>query len=157
MLSRLIVPSCIVLLVFVVTCPQLESAECRTQQSGSWSDSETWSNNRAPQSGDTILIQPDHAIVFDQSNQAAFGAVRIEGSLRFDPKKSLELSMEGNLLLLGKLTLAPASPNVRHVITFTNIDEAKYVGDGMRMLESDVGLWVMRDGLLEAVGAKKTP
>ncbi|EMI19478.1 hypothetical protein RMSM_03594 [Rhodopirellula maiorica SM1] len=46
---------------------------------------------------------------------------------------------------------------MRHVITFTNIDEAKYVGGGMRMLESDVGLWVMRDGLLDAVGARKTP
>ncbi len=157
MLSRFVLRSFIVLLTGVVPYSQLESAECRSHQSGSWSDSETWSHKRTPQTGDTIFIQPNHAIVFDQSNPAAFGAMRIEGSLRFAPKKSLELSLQGNLLLLGKLTLAPESPNVRHAITFVNIDETKYVGGGMQMLESDVGLWVMRDGLLKAEGAKKAP
>lgn len=55
------------------------------------------------------------------------------------------------------MTLRPASAGVRHVVTFVHVDEAAFVGGGMRPLDSDVGLWVTGDGVVEAVGTAKTP
>jgi hypothetical protein len=140
-----------------MTSLSLEGAECRTTKDGRWSDSATWVNERTPKSGDAVVIQADHKIVFDASNPDAFDTIHIAGELQFDSNKSLELSLTGNMLLLGKLTLVPASADVRHVITFQDINEAKYVGGGMRMLPSDVGLWVMKKGTVNAIGTVKTP
>src|SRR5207253_1085441 len=55
----------------------------------------------------------------------------------------------------GTLTMRPSSPTVRHTIVFTGVDEAAFVGGGMAVLGTDVGLWTMGSGVLDIAGAPK--
>ena len=53
--------------------------------------------------------------------------------------------------------MRPASPAILHRLRFVDIDETAFVGGGMEVLDTDVGLWTTGNGLLDAVGAVKTP
>jgi hypothetical protein len=75
-----------------------------------------------------------------------------EGStFRFDPNRNTTLVMTGNMVVRGTLEMKPR-PGVRHTLRFVGIDERKFVGGGMEVLESDVGLWVMGRGRLDIRG-----
>jgi hypothetical protein len=80
----------------------------------------------------------------------------IEGgrTLRFDPDHDTTLVLSGNLVVMGRLEMHP-KPGVEHVIRFVNVDEAAFVGGGMDVLDSDVGLWVMDRGVLDIEGTKR--
>ena len=63
----------------------------------------------------------------------------------------------------GALRMRPASADVEHRLVFTGVDESIYVGGGMTAdghlhepIETDVGLWVLGDGVVDLVGAPKT-
>jgi hypothetical protein len=49
------------------------------------------------------------------------------------------------------------STSAVHRLVFVDVDEAAFVGSGMNVVASDVGLWVMDDGQLDLVGEAKTP
>jgi hypothetical protein len=77
--------------------------------------------------------------------------------LQFDPLVSTTLTMDAaNLVVLGTLEMRPAHPDVVHTLRFINVKEQSFVGGGMDVLASDVGLWVMGDGRLELVGTSKS-
>lgn len=123
------------------TTTLLTAAECQSEQNGEWSRVTTWSGGRVPQAGDSVEIREGHAVIYDRTFPHALGTLQVRGSLTFRPKSSLELKVHRNIVLTGELKLAPSSPRVRHVITFEGIDEAAFVGGGMKVLSSDVGRW----------------
>jgi hypothetical protein len=73
--------------------------------------------------------------------------------VRFDPDVTTTLEVSGNVVVEGTLQMRPSSPDVVHTLRFTDVDESDFVGGHTHMpLESDVGLWVVDDGVLDAVG-----
>lgn len=74
-------------------------------------------------------------------------------TLRFDPTADTTLEVTGNLVVHGRLQMRPR-PGVEHVLRFVDVDESAFVGGGLDPLETDVGLWVMGDGVLDVVGAR---
>jgi hypothetical protein len=72
-------------------------------------------------------------------------------TLRFDPDRNVTLELRGNLVVQGTLEMKP-NRGFRHVLRFGGIDEEDFVGGGMRVLDSDVGLWVMGHGKLDIRG-----
>lgn len=76
--------------------------------------------------------------------------------VEFDPDVSTHLQVTGNIVVAGTLRMRPSSPDVVHTIEFVDVDESQFVGGGMVPLESDVGLWVVADGVLDAAGSPKT-
>ena len=75
-------------------------------------------------------------------------------TLRFDPASDTTLELTGNLVVMGTLEMKPR-PGVRHTLRFVGVDEAAFVGGGMEVLDSDVGLWVMDQGRLDIEGAPR--
>jgi hypothetical protein len=75
----------------------------------------------------------------------------------FDPDVSTTVTVSGNVVVEGTLQMHPASASVVHTLQFAGIDEENYVGGGDEVLESDIGLWLMEEGLLDAVGTTRTP
>ncbi len=76
-------------------------------------------------------------------------------TVELDPNKSTKLTLRGNLVVYGTLRAKPANPSIVHEIHFDQVDETKYVGGGMSVLASDVGLWVMGAGRLDLVGTAR--
>ncbi|MGI9611742.1 MAG: hypothetical protein ACR2QO_02445 [Acidimicrobiales bacterium] len=74
----------------------------------------------------------------------------------FDPRQNVDISVDGNIRVEGVLRLRPSSATVVHNIRFVGVDESRFVGGGMNMLDTDVGLWVMGAGRLDIAGAGKT-
>jgi hypothetical protein len=74
--------------------------------------------------------------------------------LRFDPAKDTTLELRGNLVVQGTLEMKP-EPSVTHTIRFVGIDESRFVGGGMSVLTSDVGLWVIGRGRLQIEGTER--
>ncbi len=77
--------------------------------------------------------------------------------LRFDPNANTTVELTGNLVVYGRLEMKPASTDVVHTIRFLNIDESKFVGGGIDVLDTDVGLWVMNNGALDLAGPRRQP
>jgi hypothetical protein len=128
-----------------------------TAQSGKWSDPGTWQGGSVPQADADVIIASGHTVAYDKSSRKPLGNITIEGQLVFDDRATLELAATGNIVVKGELTLRPAGPTTRHLITFTQVDETKYIGGGMQVLDSDVGLWVVGKGILNVAGSVKTP
>ncbi len=57
------------------------------------------------------------------------------------------LTSTGNVIVFGTLRMRTGS-----VLEFSGVDSSRFVGGGMSPVVSDVGLWVMGDGVLDAVG-----
>lgn len=74
--------------------------------------------------------------------------------LRFDPWRDTTVEISGNLVVEGVLEMKP-TPGVEHVLRFTGVDEAAFVGGGMTVLSTDRGLWVVGGGRLDIVGAER--
>ena len=119
-----------------------------------WSDPATW-GGRVPGSTDTATI--DRPVLLDVD--ATVGGVRIgpSGSLTFDPAKSRRLAARGNVIVAGRLTMRPSSAQIVHQIEFLDVDESRFIGGHTaEPIASDVGLWVVTAGVLDAHGTPKT-
>ncbi|HEX6569440.1 MAG TPA: hypothetical protein VF015_09750, partial [Acidimicrobiales bacterium] len=118
-----------------------------------WSDPATW-GGKVPGPGDVAVV--DRPVVLDVD--AAVAGVRVEagGELVFDPAASRTLTSSGNVVVAGILRAHPNGHDVQHVVVFPGIDEGRIVGDHtMEPLDTDVGLWVVGAGVLDAHGTPK--
>lgn len=131
-------------------------ATISTMQSGKWSDPATW-GGKLPGTSDIPLISPGHTVTFDITS-ASYAGVSISSgaTLQFDSSKSTTLQSSGNVVVEGKLTMRPSSASVIQTLRFINIDETRFVGGGMSVIDSDIGLWAMGSGVLDLIGAPKT-
>lgn len=127
-----------------------------TVQSGNWSDPTTW-GGKLPGTSDTPLISSGHTVTYDLTT-ASYAGVSISSgaTLQFDSSKSTTLQSSGNVVVEGKLSMRPASASVIQTLQFINIDESRFVGGGMDVLATDVGLWAMGSGVLDLIGSAKT-
>ncbi len=125
-------------------------------QDGNWSSPATWSGGIVP--GDEDAVAVGHAVTYDLDSARIAGVTITDtGKLTFSPDKSVELETDRNVVNLGEFEMRPASPDIVHRLRFVDVDETKFVGGGMEILETDVGLWTAENGVLDAVGAAKTP
>ena len=76
--------------------------------------------------------------------------------IEFDPGRSTTVESSGNIIVYGTLRMRPRTDGVVHTLRFVKVKESSFVGGGMSPLRSDVGLWVMDDGRLDAVGGRKS-
>jgi hypothetical protein len=119
-----------------------------------WSNPRTW-GGKVPGPRDVAIVEGD--VVLDQSVRVAGVVIRPGASLTFDPGKSLTLSSKGNVVVLGNLVMQPESAAQKHKLVFREISERRFRGGGMKVLKSDVGLWVMNRGRLDIAGSDKRP
>lgn len=77
--------------------------------------------------------------------------LEVEGVLVLDPKSNVTITTTRNIVVTCNLISQP-DPSVIHTIRFTGIDENKFVGGGEKVLDSDVGMWVMGAGQLNLLG-----
>ncbi|WP_371495726.1 hypothetical protein OG871_08960 [Kitasatospora sp. NBC_00374] len=117
-----------------------------------WSDPAGWGGavpgpKSAVRITDQVLLDAD----------ASVGSLLIEptGSLVFAKEHSLTLDSAGNIEVRGSLVLAPADTAV-HTVRFPNVDERRFKGGGMTVVDSDTGLWVGGAGYLRLDGAART-
>lgn len=123
--------------------------DIRTSQPGLWSDPATW-GGKVP-TGDKAII--DHDVILDVS--VTVSGIVINKALTLHNEKTITLASNQNITVYGLLVSLP-NPNVTHTIRFTGINENNFVGGGMDVLDSDVGLWVMDVGQLMLKGIEKT-
>jgi hypothetical protein len=108
-----------------------------------------------PEECDRVVIATD--VTYDV-DAPILGRLEIQedATLEFATNATRHLRAEGNIVVHGTLRMHPPE-QYEHKISFVNIDNEAFVGGGDAVLESDVGLWVEGEGLLDAVGAVKEP
>jgi hypothetical protein len=127
-----------------------------TIQSGNWSDPATW-GGKLPGPSDIPLISSGHTVTYDLTTASYAGvSVSSGATLQFNSSASATLQSSGNVVVEGKLSMRPASASVIQLLQFININESSFVGGGMEVLTTDVGLWAMGTGVLDLVGTAKT-
>ncbi|WP_395293311.1 hypothetical protein ACF9IK_06715 [Kitasatospora hibisci] len=117
-----------------------------------WSDPAGW-GGRVP--GPQSAVRITDRVLLD--TDAAVGSLLVEpgGSLTFAADRGVTLSSAGNVEVRGTLALAPGDTAV-HTLRFPSVDEKRFQGDGMKVVDTDVGLWVTGAGYLRLDGAAKT-
>ncbi len=143
------------LLLFVYTrgraAPQIVSLK-----SGNWSDPTVWSSGAVPPATMTVGISTGHNVTYDLTNSIINGLSILPGAtLTFKSDKTVSLESTKNVVVEGNLVMKPSSSSINHTLRFIGINESAFVGGGMVVLESDVGLWVMGDGVLDIQGKSK--
>jgi hypothetical protein len=97
----------------------------------------------APGPGDVTVVRG--------SVRSPARTIAVGKTLRFDPNADVTMEMTGNLVVEGTLEMRP-NQGVTHTLRFVGIDESRFVGGGMEVLGSDVGLWVNGRGRLDLQG-----
>lgn len=73
-----------------------------------------------------------------------------------DPDVDTTITLAGNLIVYGRLQARPAHAGVQHVIRWTGVREAGFVGGGQNEpLDTDPGLWVQGAGVLDLAGTPR--
>lgn len=128
------------------------TADTTSTKNGVWSDPTVWTAGHVPTATESVLI--NHDVTLDTDAHAR--GVTVTGSLIYQRDKTVQLESSRNVVVLGSLVMRPLTAAVDHLLRFVDVDEEAFVGSGMDVLDSDVGLWVMGDGQLAAVGARRT-
>lgn len=119
-----------------------------------WSDPRTW-GGRVPGRADVARVTKP--VTLDVNAEVAGVIVEAGGTLTFRRDRSVALASLGNVIVDGVLQMAPASALVSHQLVFPAVDETRFVGGGMTVLASDVGLWVRHGGRLRLAGTPRVP
>jgi G8 domain len=159
------------IIALLVWCAAPAAADTQSAQSGDWSDPATWSTARVPGASDAVTIAAGDTVTYDLASSRVAGVtIAASATLVFDAQMDVALESSANVVVEGTLRLRPQEPNSPahqnssldwspyfiHTLRFVDVDETKFVGGGMDPLESDVGLWVMGEGVLDVAGAPKT-
>jgi hypothetical protein len=94
-------------------------------------------------------------MVLRNSRSVAGVVIEPGGELTFHPGRDVTLRSTGNVVVRGRLTMRPRDARTLHRIIFTGVNESEFVGGGMDVLDSDVGLWVMGRGALDIAGSRR--
>ena len=125
----------------------------QTISPGPWSNPFTWEGGKLPSATDHVEIM--HDVNLDTDTKVA-GITIMDGcELCIDPDNNVTVESTGNIIVMGRFC-AEAKPQYVYTIRFTGIDENNFVGGGMDILDSDIGLWVMGAGELDFQGVPKT-
>lgn len=120
-----------------------------------WSDPRSWPDGRVP--GPTEIAVIERPIIAQGDLSVAGIEIRRSGVLVLSPHASTSIESRGNVIVEGQLVMRPIDPSTTHVLRFVDVDESKFVGGGMEVLSTDVGLWITEHGLLDAHGSTKLP
>jgi hypothetical protein len=119
-----------------------------------WSDPKSWPDG-VPGPGEVARVSG--TVVLDTDARVAGVSIAPGAKLVFDPGASHRLESTGNVVVEGQLVLRPASAAVEHRLVFPGVRESRFVGGGMDVKDSDIGLWVMGRGRLDLQGASRRP
>jgi hypothetical protein len=147
--------------VIAALASMLLFAACTSDSSGS--DGSTRTVEAAPNAEAvvTTTLQPVSSeldrmlsgdVAFDEGFEVPAGEV-----WGFDPARTTTVVVGANVVVRGVLVMRPSSDDIVHTLRFIGIDENEFVGGGMEPLASDVGLWVVGDGVLDLQGTPVTP
>jgi hypothetical protein len=147
------------------------AAATHSVRSGDWSDPATWSAGRLPGAADAVTIAAGDTVTYDLASGRVAGVkIELGATLAFEPETAALLESSANVVVHGTLRLRPQAPDgpphrhgardrgayVVHTLRFVEVDETRFVGGGMEPVASDVGLWVVGEGVLDVAGAPKT-
>jgi hypothetical protein len=124
----------------------------QTISSGLWSSPSTWQGGRFPAATDHVEIM--HDINLDTDAKVTGIMIGDGCELCIDAPKNITLESTGNIVVMGRLC-AEEKPGFVYTVRFTGIDENKFIGGGMDILDSDIGLWVMGMGELDFEGIEQ--
>lgn len=134
--------------------PEDEAADEITGTGRLWHDPNSWIDGRVPSAEDHVTVSGH--VVIDGDVQARTITVPVGSMLEYHPDVSAAVTVSGNVVIEGLLRMQPSAHEVEHVLRFVGIDETKMVGGHTdRPLDSDVGLWIVGDGVLHAEGTDK--
>lgn len=123
-------------------------------------DSNTDSGSNTPVS--SVTAAPADRIITsaDQAEFANGFTVPAGEVWEFDPDNDVTIETDANVTVYGLLRIKPSRSDILHTLKFINIDESVIQGGGYASdpadspapLDTDVGLWVMKDGQLDIRG-----
>ncbi|MGH2817502.1 MAG: G8 domain-containing protein [Actinomycetota bacterium] len=132
--------------------PHAWARESHARTPGRWSDPRTW-GGAVPGPRDVAVISSD--VVIDRDARVAGVIVQRGGTLSFLSGRSVTLESSRNVVVRGRLNMRPKASSIVHRVIFVNVDEGRFKGEGKKVLDSDVGLWVMDKGVLDIAGSPK--
>lgn len=121
-----------------------------------WSEPASWPSGQVPLPGSAVVVIGAKPMVLDVSVNVESLRIEPGAELVCDATRTIQLLSDGNVEVYGVLRMRPASPSVRHGLQFVGADESAFVGGGMMVRATDVGLWVMGSGQLDLEGSPKT-
>jgi hypothetical protein len=154
------------------TDPEPEDCAPEELRGAPFCDPETW-NGTAPAADRDLMIAGGEVVLIDCAAEARTLTIEPGGALRASRERSSQLTLHGNLVVRGRLEYGRAGcripAEVSAEIVFTGMQDADYAGTpsstetsidtpvdtAMTALDSDVGLWVLEQGVFTAAGALK--
>lgn len=117
--------------LLLLSIPTVTFAGARTtieavKTQSNWSTNSSWSLNRLPKDGDSIVIPAGNTIVFDQSQTLNNVYITIAGTLNFNQNNSLTLNNTSLVSILNGGILTATHPTPNELVTIGGV--TKYDG-----------------------------
>jgi hypothetical protein len=118
-------------LLLLLAVPSVAFAGARTlitatNNNANWSNSNTWSLGRVPQSGDSIVIPNNTTVIFNQSYFLNNVYITIAGTLNFNQNNSLSLDNASVVYITGAGLLTATHPTPNELLSIGGVE--KYNG-----------------------------
>lgn len=118
-------------LLLILLVPSVAFAGARTlitatNNNGNWSNTNTWSLGRVPQSSDSIVIPANTTVIFNQSNTLNNVYITIAGTLNFNQNNSLSLDNSSVVYITGTGMLTASHPTPNELLSIGGVE--KYNG-----------------------------
>lgn len=145
-------------LLFAVACSGSDSASSGVSSGRHAEHSSGDDGSRSvltePAAEATVEVVADRVLTGEESFPDGF-TVPAGEVWEFDPASSTTVAVGGNVVVQGVLKMRPNDYEIIHTLRFEGVDESSFVGGGMEVLDTDVGLWVVGEGQLDIVGSPR--
>jgi len=157
-----------------VDCTPVENEDCSPDELAgrSFCDPATWGGS-APGADSAVVISSGQVVLLDCMAEARTLEIEVGGVLRASHERASQLTLRGNLVVRGRLEYGrpgcriPAAVSAE--IVFAGMRDDQYAGTpspsdaamrepndvALEPIASDVGLWVVDQGVFAAAGALK--
>jgi len=153
---------------------ELEPEDCSAEEltGSSFCDPATWGGT-VPGAASDLAIADGETVLLDCVAEARTLTIAAGGVLRASHAQASRLTLHGNLIVRGRLELGRSGCRIPAQVTaelvFSGMQDAQYAGTPSAMetsadvpvdtpmvaLDSDVGLWLLDQGVFTAAGALK--
>lgn len=97
------------ILIILIINMSVSADNIKSVKSGKWSNPATWNTGQIPGSGDNVLVDSDHVVIYDANSNEEIRLVHIRGKLTFS--RTVDTQLDAGMIILSASHMVDVNAN----------------------------------------------